>query len=373
MKYRAPIFVQAGFGKNAQPIKELCARWDLYGKTLNMLTDGKLQKIIVFLPLSSDSEDLPHFQNLELHFIQDTFFGRLLLLIKLRKRINAIQPSLVTLIAGDLYVSPLVARILRLFSKGSIKIQIQFHGATYINQSRGLLRKLKYSLMKIAVSSSDSIRIVSGFQQHEIQAIAGPKSKDFVVCPIPVSLAKIPTIRTPHQGLSLLVLGRLHPERGVDNIVELIELLAKEKFECAFDVVGDGPLRQLFEPYVNDEKSPTKVILHGTKNELEVSRFLAKSDLLISFAQEEGYGLALREAVLSGVHVLARRNSGTEEVLSAFPGRVDLIVSASQAFEFIARFSPTNHDLGNLTEIRKAQEMSDAKNVEALVMSWIRA
>jgi glycosyltransferase involved in cell wall biosynthesis len=267
----------------------------------------------------------------------------------------------------------LVAHILRSFSRGSTKIQIQFHGANYINHSRGLGAKLKQFLMKIAVSSSDSIRIVSGFQQHEIQAIAGPKSKEFVICPVPISLTKIPASRTPHQGLSLLVLGRLHPERGIDNIAELIELLVKEKFECSFDVVGDGPLRQLFEPYVNDQESPTKVILHGVKNELEVSRFLAKSDLLISFAQEEGYGLALREAVLSGVHVLARRNSGTEEVLSAFPGRVDLIASESEAFEFIARFSPTNSDLGNLTEIRKAQEMSDAKNVEALVMSWIRA
>jgi glycosyltransferase involved in cell wall biosynthesis len=279
----------------------------------------------------------------------------------------------VTLIAGDLYLSPLIARILKFFSKESIKIQVQFHGATYINHSRGLRAKLKHLLMKMAVLSSDSIRIVSSFQQREIQAIAGPNSKEFVICPVPISLAKIPTSRTPHQGLSFLVLGRLHNERGIDNILELIELLVKEKFECSFDVVGDGPLRQSFEPYVNDQKSPTKVILHGTKNELEVSRFLAKSDLLISFAQEEGYGLALREAVLSGVHVLARGNIGTEEVLSAFPGRADLIASAPEAFEFIARFSPTNNDLGNLTEIRKAQEMSDAKNIEALVMSWIRA
>jgi hypothetical protein len=114
MKFRTPIFIQAGLGKNAQPIEELCARWDLYGKTLKVLTEGELQKIIVFLPLSSGSRDLPNFQNLELHFIQDSLFGRLLLLFKLKKQINALQPGLVTLIAGDLYVSPLVARILKL-------------------------------------------------------------------------------------------------------------------------------------------------------------------------------------------------------------------------------------------------------------------
>jgi hypothetical protein len=136
--------------------------------------------------------------------------------------------------------------------------------------------------------------------------------------------------------------------------------------------VGDGPLKQLFEPHVNHNSGATKVILHGQKNQMEVRGFLAKSDLLISFAPDEGYGLALREAVLSGVHVLARRNSGTGDVLSAFPGRIDLIESTSEAFEFVKQFKPVDEDLGGLAEVRKAQELSDAKNIEALVMSWIR-
>jgi hypothetical protein len=105
---------------------------------------------------------------------------------------------------------------------------------------------------------------------------------------------------------------------------------------------------------------------------MEVKSFLAKSDLLISLAPEEGYGLALREAVLSGVHVLARRNNGTSDVLLRFPGRIDLIENASEAFEFVKRFKPVDEDLGELTEIRNVQELSDSRNIEALVMSWIK-
>jgi hypothetical protein len=95
--------------------------------------------------------------------------------------------------------------------------------------------------------------------------------------------------------------------------------------------------------------------------------------LLVSLAQEEGYGLALREALLSGVHVLARRNSGTEEVLSTFPGQIDLVENVSDAFDFIERFSPMNIDQGELTKIRNTQEKFDAKNVESLVVSWVKA
>jgi len=372
MNFRTPIFIQAGLGKNAQPIEELCARWNLYGETLNILTDGELQKIVVYLPCSGKIQNLSHFKNLEINFIKDTLSGRFWLFWTLQRRINNLNPGRVTLIAGDLYISPLIARFLKFFFKKRVNIQVQFHGATYKNHARGFRARLKFWLMKDAVSSSNSIRIVSSFQQHEIQSRFKINSKKFIVSPIPISLAKIATTRTPHQGLSLLILGRLHPERGIGEILELIEMLVRGKVECTLNIVGDGPLKQLFEPHVNHNSGPTKVILHGQKNEMEVRGFLAKSDLLISFAPDEGYGLALREAVLSGVHVLARRNSGTGDVLSAFPGRIDLIESTSEAFEFVKQFKPVDEDLGGLAEVRKAQELSDAKNIEALVMSWIR-
>jgi len=372
MKFRTPIFIQAGLGKNAQSTEELCARWDLYGKTLNALTGGELSKIIIFLPLSNNSRELRNFPNLELHFTPDSSIGRLLLLLKVQRRIKTLKPGLVTLIAGDLYISPFMARILKLFSEKFVKIQVQFHGASYKNYAPGFRTRLKYFLLKISVSSSDSIRIVSSFQKYEIQSIFGLNSKEFVVSPIPISLTRVPTSRAPHQGLTFLVLGRLHAERGINKIIELIEMLTTEKFECTFHIVGDGPLRQLFDPFVNHLDSLTKVILHGRKNEFEVSNFLAKSDLLISFAQEEGYGLALREAVLSGLHVLARRNSGTEEVLSMFPDQIDLIENTTDAFKFIENFNPISISQENLTKIRKTQELFDAKNVEDLVASWIK-
>jgi len=371
MKFRTPIFIQAGLGKNAQTIEELCARWDLYGKTLSALTEGELQKIIVFLPLSDGSRKLPNFPNLELHFSPDSLIGRLLMLLKVQRRINTLKPGLVTLIAGDLYISPVMGCILKLFSKRFIKIQVQFHGASYKNYAPGFRARLKYLLLKVAVSSCDSVRIVSSFQKYEIQSIFGLDTKEFVVSPIPISFAKIPVRQAPHQGLVFLVLGRLHIERGIDKIVELVEMLTAGEFECTFHVVGDGPLKQLFDSFVNHPDGKTKVILHGRQHELEVRSFLAKSDLLISFAHEEGYGLALREAILSGVHVLATRNSGTEEVFSKFPGRIDLIENAADAFKFIKSFSPVNIEPENLTKIRKAQELLDEKNLKNLVVSWV--
>jgi hypothetical protein len=92
---------------------------------------------------------------------------------------------------------------------------------------------------------------------------------------------------------------------------------------------------------------------------------------LISFAEQEGYGLALREAVLSGVHVIAKRNSGTEEALKAFPGRIDLIESAPEAHKLIKSFKPREVDEGALSELKAIQGHMNTKIVEALVRSWV--
>jgi glycosyltransferase involved in cell wall biosynthesis len=225
--------------------------------------------------------------------------------------------------------------------------------------------------VRLAILFSDSIRIVSAFQKYEIQKLAGRRQKDFVLSPIPVSLSKIPKTRIPHAGLAILILGRLHSERGIAKLVELIDLLAYEKVQCTFNVVGDGPQAELLDPYLEIPQASTKVILHGLKSESEVRIYLAQSDILISFAEQEGYGLALREAVLSGVHVIAKRNPGTEEALKAFPGRIDLIENTPEALKLINSFKPREVDEGELSDLKAIQENMNSKVVEALVRSWI--
>ena len=117
MNFRTPIFIQAGLGKNAQPIEELCVRWNLYGETLNILTDGELQKIVVYMPCSGKIQNLSRFKNLEVNFIKDTLFGRFWLFWRLQRRIKNLNPGRVTLIPGDLYISPLIARFLKIIFK----------------------------------------------------------------------------------------------------------------------------------------------------------------------------------------------------------------------------------------------------------------
>ena len=372
IRFRTPIFIQAGLGKNAQPLEELLARWNMYGGVLDEVTNHELQKIVVFMPQYNQPLNLDSFVHLEVHFFPNSWMGRLQLIIQLHKCINKLTQRSVTLVAGDSYVSPILARFIKLICDASIRIQVQFHGASYIRLNKNITSLFRYHLVRLAIYFSDSIRIVSTFQEYEIQRITSSKQKDYVVSPIPISMSRIPNLRIPHTGLTILVLGRLHPERGIVELVELIDLLINEKVDCIVNVVGEGPLRNLLVPYTQNPDRPTKVILHGLRSELEVSEYLAQSDILISMAEQEGYGLALREAILSGVHVIAKRNSGTQEALAAFPNRMELIDSTPEALTIIKNFKPRQIDDDTLMELRATQELLNLKAVRDLVGSWIK-
>ena len=167
MMLRTPIFIQAGLGKNAQPLEELLTRWDLYGTTLEEVTKGEIRKILVFLPDSNQTLDLDCFAHLEVNFFPDSWLGRLRLVIQLYKRINKLDKRSVTLVAGDIYVSPILAQWVKFICNGSVRIQIQFHGATYAKQTKGTASYLRYFLVRLAILFSDSIRIVSAFDLKE--------------------------------------------------------------------------------------------------------------------------------------------------------------------------------------------------------------
>lgn len=373
MIYRTPIFVQAGMGKNAQGIGDLLSRWNLYGQILQRQTNNMVQKLIVFMPLPKEEVFLDQYKNLEINFFRDSALGRFTLFFKIFRRIKSLPKNFATLIAGDNYFSPIICWSVKFLFPSSTRVQIQFHGAIYQKDSKGgFLSFLKHFFVRFSIFCSDSIRIVSNFQQYDIEKFKGTRNKDFVVSPIPISLAKLPSERISHTGLTVLVLGRLHSERGIDKLIDLIGLLNAKNIDCTFYVVGDGPLKNLLEPYSKDLNNPTKVELHGWKNESEVNSFLAQSDLLVSFAEDEGYGLSIREALLSGVHVLARRNRGTLETLTSFPGQIDLFDNPPQALMFIKSFKPIQLGEGELRKIRIAQELRDRGSLEKLIDSWVR-
>jgi glycosyltransferase involved in cell wall biosynthesis len=372
MSYRIPIFIQAGIGKSADSPNQLLKRWNNYGQRVKVVTGGEQSKIVVFLPDSIYASSLANLDHLELIPFPNSLFGRVKLIRTLQQYLKKQVSHPVTFIAGDLFISPLIAILMRSFTANSSRLQIQFHGALYNEKIHNLRTYVRVKLMRFSLRASDSVRVVSAFQITEIQRITNCKFKEFVIAPIPIDQKKISYSRTQHEGLALLFLGRLHEERGMAEFKDFLALLSKSNPSCSINVVGDGPA---FEDLVTFSKSIERTIpikFYGRLDEVAINKQLSRNDLLLSFAPQEGYGLAIREAILSGLYVIAKRNSGTLEVFRNHPEQIELFDSITEAVKLIENFVPPQISEDSLSRLRKAQEERDYERVDALVLSWVK-
>jgi len=111
----------------------------------------------------------------------------------------------------------------------------------------------------------------------------------------------------------LLYLGRVSKNKGP---VLLIEAMARVKNQnWVLDVVGDGPATDLLREKIAQHGLGKRVTIHGFTN--EALAFISRCDLFLCPSREEGFYLALMEALLSGAPVLASDISAVRELTSS--------------------------------------------------------
>lgn len=124
----------------------------------------------------------------------------------------------------------------------------------------------------------------------------------------PTENAYDPIVAVPeHKPVAprrLLFVGRLVEQKGVWDIVALARALREHGSDIEIHIVGDGPLRERLEHVIATE-GLDRVHLLGFVSEEEKWRLLSTSSLFLAPSREEGWGIAVGEALLAGVPVVA--------------------------------------------------------------------
>jgi glycosyltransferase involved in cell wall biosynthesis len=135
---------------------------------------------------------------------------------------------------------------------------------------------------------------------------------------IPKSRGGLPT-RALRQELGLSektfvvgAVGRLHPSKGMDVLIDAFQSMAPP--EAALVILGEGPQRRDLERRVGTDP---RIHLLGYRS--DVHACFGSFDLFISPSREESFGLAILEAMSSGVPVIATAAEGPAEFLREFP------------------------------------------------------
>lgn len=362
---RDVIFIQSKFPVQEQELNVLLNRWEGYGFALSQLVSQGSIKII---PLDRKFLPINHYEHLEFLSKSSGFFSNLR---RARQKILTGGQG-ATLVCGDNQLSLLFAILLKFLLKRKISIQTQFHGDIYSSGVQtGLKATIRTLTSRIAMMSSNSIRVVSKFQEFEIKELMPKISAEFVISPVPIDFSKIPVETEFTSGFDVAFIGRLHYERGVDEAVSIMKELVLARPTMKIVIVGSGPESNLVESRLREEISSGAVNLAGALYGNSLRNIFARSKILLSTAPREGYGLTLREAVLSGISVVARKSLGAHEASINFPTRFHFYSSENQAVELVLAILESDDRLVDNSDLITFQQNADKDSINRLLASWV--
>lgn len=116
-------------------------------------------------------------------------------------------------------------------------------------------------------------------------------------------------LEIPDSALLVTFVGRVTPEKGIEQLVEAAHLLS-ERPDIQFVIAGDGALRDKLE-----ERSPSFVHFLGAVSREDLSALLQEADVFCLPSRSEGFATVLLEAASCGAVPLITNFGGSDEMV----------------------------------------------------------
>ena len=107
--------------------------------------------------------------------------------------------------------------------------------------------------------------------------------------------------------------GRLAPEKGPDLFLRMARLLVNHAQDVHFVLIGDGPMRRTLEKLASELAVADRVHFTGVRD--DVASLWPSLTMTVVSSYAEGMPLALMEAMIAGLPVVATSVGGVPEVV----------------------------------------------------------
>lgn len=133
---------------------------------------------------------------------------------------------------------------------------------------------------------------------------------------IPNVIDNLPDKRSKLNNKNIITIGRLSPEKGQKDLIDVFKMVNKELPKTKLFMVGDGPLKKELENYTKELKLTDKIIFTGFLGNKEKEKYILDSSIFILPSYTESFGLVLIEAMSYGLPCIAFDSSdGAKELL----------------------------------------------------------
>ena len=231
-----------------------------------------------------------------------------LLGVRTMRAIRSLQPDVVHthLVHGDVY-GALGAGVTRTALVSTKHNDDPFRAGRFRHLERLLTRR-----------AAAVIAITEALRRFNIEQVGLPAEKvttiHYGLDDLPEPWAENPPTSVPEDARVVLCVSRLTEQKGVDVAMRALPKVRERHPDAVLVVLGEGPLRE--------ELAGDGVCVLGRVG--DPAAWYRRAEVLVHPARWEGFGLALLEAMLAGLPVVATRVSSIPEIVS--DGETGLLV-----------------------------------------------
>lgn len=140
-------------------------------------------------------------------------------------------------------------------------------------------------------------------------------------CPVPSALGHPLTKLVP---IKLVMVARLESHKDQPTLLRAVALLRNEGLPLELSLIGEGSQRPRLEALIRSLQLEEQVHVPGSRR--DIPQLLRQMDLFVFAAKpDEGFGIAMAEAMAAGLPIVASDVPACREVLDA--GRCGLLVA----------------------------------------------
>jgi len=220
----------------------------------------------------------------------------------------------------------MIARLLR------VPVLFHLHGGGFIDFYRNESGPIGRWAIRMVLRSASCIVVLSAYWKTQLEAIV-PGAR---VVPIrnPVSASACATAPVSRRAGQIVFLGKVCAEKGIDDLLAAFRSLVASCPHARLEIGGDGELDAL-RSRISEYRLEASVHVHGWISGATKARLLAESSIFVLPSHAEGMPMAILEAMLHGLAIVATRVGAVPEVvehdvagLLTEPGRIDQLVAA---------------------------------------------
>ena len=218
--------------------------------------------------------------------------------------------------AHGIYPSGAAAR--RLCARAQLPLVVSVHGSDLYTNT---VKPRWTAEVRRTLDAASAIVCVSSSLARDVVGLTGVDASKVVVVPNTYDTKLFRACaRRPSETLRLVSVGRLVPEKGFDVLLDAVHALVAGGVRVIVTLVGSGREEAALRQQVARLGLEQHVRLAGTLSGSGLVEALCNADLFVSSSRREGFGVAILEALATGLPVVATDSGGPADLIGSDDG-----------------------------------------------------